>query len=74
MDKLYEKENLEKLKKFLPPKYAAKAVEVTGYSDTLVYDVLKGKKRNQKVMEVLVKLAEENKAKLESMVSSIDKL
>lgn len=59
--------NFKHLKKYLPKGYAAKVAEDCGVSESLVYQVFIGKKKNLDVAERLLDLADKHKKKMEEI-------
>ena len=59
--------DLKHLNKFLPRGYAAIVAKNCGVSESLVYQVLSGKKKNLDVAERLIDLADKHKKKMEEI-------
>lgn len=55
--------NLKLLRESLPHNYSETIAERTGYSQSMVRMVIKGFRKNQKIIEVAIAYAEEYRAK-----------
>ena len=51
---------LKILRKKLPPNYAKKISEITGYKRQTIYAVMTGKRNNLRIIECAIELAEAN--------------
>lgn len=60
-----KKEDLQKIKEWLPRGYAGIVSKKTGVSKVMVYKVIAGTYNNLTVLDALIKLAKEHKSKIE---------
>ena len=68
------KENLEKLKKRLPAKWAKLLSLKTGFAKVSIIKVMSGEYDNDNIIDAAIELAEENKKKLILRQTKIDML
>ncbi len=68
------KENLEKLKKRLPAKWARQLSLNTGFAKVTILKVMNGEYDNDIIFDAAIELAEENERKIILRQSKIDKL
>jgi predicted transcriptional regulator len=64
-------EKLAKLKKELPKGYSQKISQMSGYSPAMVSKVLSGKATNLRILEAALKLRQEYRQQLDSLISAI---
>lgn len=69
-----KKEDLDKIKKWLPRGYAKNIAEELDVSTVTVYSVVGGKQNNERVIDALISLAIKNKEKQDAMTSKISTL
>ena len=69
-----KKEDIQKMKKWLPRGYAKRIYDETGISFVTIYAVFAGRSTNDKVIEAAMRIVAEEKAKNEAMIQLLAKL
>lgn len=68
------KEELQKIKKWLPRGYAKRIYLETGISFVTIYETMNGKSRNKAVLDAAVAIAKEEKERVENMQDEVSTL
>lgn len=68
------KEELQKIKKWLPRGYAKRISLETGISFVTIYDTINGKARNQTVLDAAIAIAKEEKERVENIQNEVSTL
>lgn len=69
-----EKEELEKIKQWLPRGYARRIFTETGISFMTIYATMNGKSNNKRVLNAAIVIAKEEKVKAEKAKSEVSTL
>lgn len=63
--------DLTTAKKFLPWGFARKIAKTTGFSETMVYSVINGKRTNKIILKAIIKMAEAEKKETDKLTERV---